>query len=77
VRLHHLATFMPLGDEAWDEMEGLLARAGLRVDYTVLIPNRVRAGYVDTTAELGHMLEICQLQDADIEFFTGLARDSA
>jgi hypothetical protein len=77
VRLHHLATFMPLGDEAWDEMVGLLAASGLKVDYTVLIPDRVRAGYVDTSDELGHMLEICQLQDADIEFFTGLARDSA
>jgi hypothetical protein len=77
VRLHHLATFMPLGDEAWDEMVALLARSGLKVDYTVLIPDRVRAGYVDTSAELGHMLEICQLQAADIEFFTGLARDSA
>ena len=77
VRLHHLATFMPLGDEAWNEMTGLLEQSGLKVDYTVLIPGRVRAGYVDTTDELGHMLEICQLQDADIEFFTGLARDSA
>ncbi|UGS36385.1 VOC family protein [Capillimicrobium parvum] len=77
VRLHHLATFMALGDEAWDEMTQLLARSGLRVDYTVLIPGRVRAGYVDTSDELGHMLEICQLQDADVEFFTGLARDSA
>ena len=40
----------------------LLAASGLRVDYTVLIPDRVRAGYVDTTAELGHFLEVCQLQ---------------
>ena len=51
----------------------MLAASGLRVDYTVLIPDRVRAGYVDTTAELGHYLEICQLQSADIEFFSGLA----
>jgi len=43
----------------------------------VLIPDRVRAGYVDTTAELGHLLEICQLQEADIEMFTGIVRDSA
>ena len=35
----------------------LLAASGLKVDYTVLIPERVRAGYVDTTAELGHFLE--------------------
>jgi len=34
----------------------------------------VRAGYVDTTAELGHFLEVCQLQEADIEFFSGLAK---
>jgi len=77
VRLHHLATFIPLGDDAWNELVALLAQSGLRVDYTVLIPDRVRAGYVDTSAELGHMLEICQLQDADIDFFTALARDSA
>ena len=60
---HHLASYMPLGDEAWAALGDTLAAAGLRVDYTVLIPDRVRAGYVDTTAELGHYLEICQLQD--------------
>ena len=43
----------------------------------LLIPNRVRAGYVDTTAELGHWLEICQLQREDIEFFSALVSDSA
>ena len=44
---------------------------------TVLIPDRVRAGYVDTTAELGHWLEICQLQREDIDFFSALVSDSA
>ena len=77
LRLHHLATFIPLGDEAWASLEALLARHGLGVDYTVLIPDRVRAGYVDTTAELGHYLEICQLQSADIEFFSGLVEAGA
>jgi hypothetical protein len=43
----------------------------------VLIPDRVRAGYVDTTAELGHFMEICQLQTADTDFFSALAADSA
>jgi hypothetical protein len=75
--LHHLATFVPLGDEAWTSLEDLLTAAGLRVDYTVLIPDRVRAGYVDTTAELGHWLEVCQLQAADVEFFSGLVEQSA
>jgi hypothetical protein len=74
---HHLATYMPLGDDAWDALGDALAAAGLRVDYTVLIPDRVRAGYVDTTAELGHYLEVCQLQSADIEFFTGLVEAGA
>jgi hypothetical protein len=74
---HHLASHMPLGDEAWDALGDVLAASGLRVDYTVLIPDRVRAGYVDTTAELGHYLEICQLQKADIEFFTGLVEAGA
>jgi hypothetical protein len=74
---HHLATYMPLGDEAWRSLEDLLAASGLRVDYTVLIPDRVRAGYVDTTAELGHYLEVCQLQPADVEFFSGLVEQSA
>jgi hypothetical protein len=74
---HHLASHMPVGDEAWAALGDTLAAAGLRVDYTVLIPDRVRAGYVDTTAELGHYLEICQLQQADIEFFSGLVEASA
>ena len=77
VRLHHLATFIETGDQEWERMGALLADAGLRFDYTVLIPDRVRAGYVDMTAELGHYLEICQLQHDDIAFFSGLAADSA
>jgi len=77
VRFHHVATFTAPGDEEWERLGGLLAASGLKVDYTVLIPGRVRAGYVDTTAELGHWLEICQLQREDIEFFTGLVSDSA
>jgi hypothetical protein len=75
--LHHLATFVPLGEEVWESVVGLLAEQGLRVDYTVLIPDRVRAAYVDTRAHLGHWLEICQLQAADTEFFSGLVADSA
>ena len=74
---HHLATFVDLGDEVWASLEQLLAAQGLRFDYTVLIPDRVRAGYVDTTADLGHYLEICQLQAADIEFFSGLVEANA
>jgi hypothetical protein len=74
---HHLATYVPLGDEAWSSIGDLLAAEGLRIDYTVLIPDRVRAGYVDTTAQLGHYLEVCQLQPADIEFFSGLVQASA
>jgi hypothetical protein len=77
LRLHHLATFVPVGDEVWSSLTELLAENGLRVDYTVLIPDRVRAGYVDTTAELGHFLEVCQLQEADTEFFSGLVAQSA
>jgi hypothetical protein len=69
---HHFATQIPLGDIAWKQLEGALAAAGLKVDYTVLIPDRVRAGYVDTTARLGHFMEVCQLQEADVEFFSGL-----
>ena len=74
---HHLASYMKVGDEAWDQLADVLAAAGLAIDYTVLIPNRVRAGYVDTTKQLGHYLEICQLQPADIEFFSGLIEASA
>ena len=69
---HHLATYVPLGDETWGSIGDLLAGAGLRFEYTVLIPDRVRAGYVDTRDQLGHYLEVCQLQPADIEFFSGL-----
>jgi hypothetical protein len=77
VRLHHIATFIEPGDDAWHKLETLLAASGLKVDYTVLIPNRVRAGYVDTTHLLGHWLEVCQLQPEDIDFFTSLVTDSA
>ena len=74
---HHLAAFMPVGDEEWESLNELLATQGLKVDYTVLIPNRVRAGYIDTTAQLGHFMEVCQLQEADIEFFSGLVEQGA
>jgi hypothetical protein len=77
VRLHHVATFTATGEEEWARIEALLSAADLKVDYTVLIPNRVRAGYVDATAELGHWLEICQLQQEDIDFFSALVNDSA
>jgi hypothetical protein len=74
---HHIATQIAVGDEEWERLTDVLAAAGLSVDYTVLIPDRVRAGYVDTTQQLGHFLEICQLQPADIEFFSGLVEASA
>jgi hypothetical protein len=77
VRLHHVATYTATGDDEWERLQALLAESDLKVDYTVLIPGRVRAGYVDTRAELGHWLEICQLQGEDIEFFTALVSDSA
>ncbi len=77
LRLHHLATFVALGDDVWESVGDLLAASGLRFDYKMTIPNRVRAGYIDTTAELGHYLEVCQLQTDDIEFFSGLVADSA
>lgn len=77
VRLHHIATFTKTGDEEWERIKSLLGASNLKVDYTVLIPGRVRAGYVDMTAELGHWLEICQLEREDIEFFAALVADSA
>jgi hypothetical protein len=70
---HHLAAHMPLGDDAWNAVEGL----GLRIPYTLVIPDRVRAGYLDTTALLGHYLEVCQLQPKDTELFDGLVAQSA
>jgi Glyoxalase/Bleomycin resistance protein/Dioxygenase superfamily len=77
MRLHHLASFVPLGDDVWESIGDLLAAQGKRFEHTVLIPDRVRAGYVDMTEELGHFLEICQLQPADTEFFSGLIEQSA
>ena len=77
VRLHHLATFIETGDEQWERMGSLLAAAGLKFDYTMLIPGRVRAGYIDTRAQLGHFLEVCQLQPQDTDFFSALQSDSA
>jgi hypothetical protein len=72
LRLHHLACLVPLGDEAWDSVRELLESKGLGFQYTILIPDRARLAYVDTTAEFGHYLELCQLQPADTEFFSGL-----
>lgn len=72
---HHVATYVPLGDETWNSIGDLLAEEGLHFEYTVLIPDRVRAGYVDTTAQLGHYLEVCQLQKADTDFFSSLIVD--
>jgi hypothetical protein len=77
IRLHHLGTFMDSGDRQWDLVRGLLADAGLRFDYTMTIPDRVRAGYIDTRAELGHFLEVCQLERDDTDFFDALVADSA
>jgi hypothetical protein len=77
VRFHHLAVLLPLGDEAWESAGTLLAGEGLPVEYTIVIPDRARLGYVDTTALLGHYLEICQLEPADTEFFSRLIADGA
>jgi hypothetical protein len=77
VRLHHIATYTATGDAEWDRIKTILTQSNLSVDYTVLIPGRVRAGYVDARAELGHWLEICQLQREDIEFFSALVAESA
>ena len=74
---HHLAMLVPLGDEAWSSLERLLADHGLSFEYTILIPDRARLAYVDTRAMLGHWIELCQLQKADTDFFSGLIADSA
>jgi hypothetical protein len=76
VRFHHLATFVDTGDDEWERVRGILAAAGMGFDYTVVIPDRVRAGYIDTSAELGHLLEVCQLQPDDRAFFSALTADS-
>jgi hypothetical protein len=75
--LHHLAVLVDPGDEAWERVTGLVHAAGLRMDVNIQIPDRARLAYVDTRAQLGHWLELCQLQSADTGFFDGLVRDSA
>ena len=77
IRLHHLAAFMETGDPAWEQATKMLNTAGLQFDYTMVIPGRVRAGYIDTRAELGHFLELCQLDTGDLDFFSSLIADSA
>jgi hypothetical protein len=74
---HHLAMLVPLGDETWGEVERLLGENDMSFEYTILIPERARLAYVDTTAQLGHWIELCQLQKADTDFFSGLIADSA
>jgi hypothetical protein len=75
--LHHMAMLVPLGDEAWEGLERLLAEHGMAFTYTILIPDRARLAYVDTRAQLGHWIELCQLQKADTDFFSGLIAESA
>ena len=77
VRFHHVAAFVETGDQEWERIRGILTAAGHDFDYTMIIPGRVRAGYVDTSAELGHLLEVCQLQAGDLDFFNALVADSA
>lgn len=75
--MHHLAMLVPLGDEAWADVQALLGEHGLAFEYTIEIPDRARLAYVDTTAMLGHYIELCQLQKADTDFFSGLIAESA
>ncbi len=77
IRFHHYATFIPVGDQPWADIVQLLAKSNLAIDYQVIIPDRVRAGYVDCSDQLGHLIEICQLQPDDIALFSGLVADSA
>jgi hypothetical protein len=72
LRFHHLAVLLPLGDESWESTKKLVESHGLPHEYTILIPDRARLAYIDTTALLGHYLELCQLQPADTEFFSTL-----
>jgi Glyoxalase/Bleomycin resistance protein/Dioxygenase superfamily len=74
---HHLAMLVPLGDQAWGEVERLLGEHDMSFEYTILIPDRARLAYVDTRRELGHWIELCQLQKADTDFFSGLIAESA
>ena len=67
---HHLAMLVPLGDEP-------LGEHGMAFEYTILIPDRARLAYVDARAQLGHWIELCQLQKADTDFFSGLIAESA
>ena len=77
IRLHHYAAFVPTGQAEWNRLSGMLDEAGLAFGHTLIIPGRVRAGYVDTRADLGHYLEICQLEQGDLDFFGGLTAGSA
>jgi hypothetical protein len=74
---HHLAMLVPLGDEAWSSVENLVGENGMSLEYTILIPDRARLAYVDARAQLGHWIELCQLEEADTEFFGGLIAESA
>jgi len=55
----------------------VLGENDMSFEYTILIPERARLAYVDTRAQLGHWIELCQLQKADTDFFSGLIADSA
>ena len=74
---HHLAMLVPLGDEEWSSVEKVLGENDLSFEYTILIPDRARLAYVDTRARLGHWIELCQLEQADTDFFSGLIAESA
>jgi hypothetical protein len=77
IRLHHYAAFVQTGDAEWERLRALLRASDLDVDRTLVIPGNVRAGYIDTRPDLGHYLEICQIEPGHQEFFKSLVADSA
>ena len=74
--LHHLSMLVPLGSEPWHDVETLVKERGLSIEYTIVVPDRARLAYVDTTVLLGHWIEVCQLQKADTDFFSRLIAES-
>lgn len=72
IALHHVAVAAPEGDAEWERLHTLAGASGLAFDRTVVIADRIRATYVDSTSLLGHMIEICQLAGSTRAFYLEL-----
>ena len=68
VRMHHLGVRVEDMDEALEHADA----AGFRAPHVGEIEGQLKFAFVDTTAELGHYLELAQFTPAGWDFVAGI-----